>query len=157
MCKGKEHPQNINILSFITVDGLKPKLEDPIFLEFIQDYETSILRETWKADTSKLNTKRFQDYFQHKNAFRHSGEITKHNIWPRLKLVENSEGFLCLRKEKSFFNLENNIFLCGANIPLKNTTQNIVSKTDYFGSGNIVIMTKSFQESNRMGAILQKE
>ena len=65
--------------------------------------------------------------------------------------MENSEGFLWIRLEKSFFNLENDIFLCGAYIPPKNTTQNILSKTDYFGSlensilkykdkGNIVIM-----------------
>ena len=37
MCKGKELPQNIKILSF-NVEGLKPKLEDPNFLEFIKDY-----------------------------------------------------------------------------------------------------------------------
>ena len=139
MCKGKERAQNINILRFINVEGLKPKLDDPNFLEFIQDKETSILREAWKADTSKLNIERFWYYFQHKNSIRHSGEITilaKRNIWPQLKLIKNSEGSPCLRKEKSFFNLENNIFLCGANIPPKNTTQNIVSKTEYFGSGN---------------------
>ena len=33
----------------------------------------------------------------------------------------------------SFFNLENDIFLCGAYIPPKNATQNILSKRDYFG------------------------
>ena len=54
MCKGKELPQNIKILSFNT-EGLKPKLEDPNFLEFIKDYHVSIFLETWKADTSKLN------------------------------------------------------------------------------------------------------
>ena len=86
-----------------------------------------------------------------------SGVITiiaiKHDIRPGLKLVENSEGFLWIRLqvERSFSNLENDIFLCGAYIPPKNTTQNILSKTDYFCSlensilkykdkGNIVIM-----------------
>ena len=86
-----------------------------------------------------------------------SGVITiiaiKHDIWAGLKLVENSEGFLWIRLqvERSFFNLENDIFLCGAYIPPKNATQNILSKTDYFCSlensilkykdkGNIVIM-----------------
>ena len=37
MCKGKELPQKIKILSF-NEEGLKPKLEDPNFLEFIKDY-----------------------------------------------------------------------------------------------------------------------
>ena len=131
MCKGKELPQNIKILSF-NVEGLKPKLEDPNFLEFIKDYDISIFSKTWKADTSKLNIEGFWDYSQvrpkHKNAIRHSGGITiyaKHNIRPGLRLVENSQIFLWIRLEKYFFNLENDIFLCGAYIPPKNTTQNI--------------------------------
>ena len=74
------------MLSF-NVESLKPKLEDPNFLEFIKDYGVSIFSETWKADTSKLNTEGFWDYSQvrpkHRNAIRHSGGITilaKHNI-----------------------------------------------------------------------------
>ena len=77
--------------------------------------------------------------------------LAKHNIQPGLKSVQNSEEFLWIRLEKSFFNLENEIFLCVAYIPPKNATQNILSKTDYFDSlensifnykdkGNIVIM-----------------
>ena len=54
ICTGKEPSQNINILSF-NVEGLKPKLEDPNFMEFIKDYDISIFSETWKADASKLN------------------------------------------------------------------------------------------------------
>ena len=45
MCKGKELPQNIKILRF-NVEGLKPKPEDPNFLEFIKDYDISIFSET---------------------------------------------------------------------------------------------------------------
>ena len=136
MCKGKELPQNINILSF-NKEGLKPKLEDSNFLEFIKDYDISILRETWKADTSKPNIEGFWDYSQvrpkHRNAIRHSGGITilaKHNIRLQLKLVENSEGFLWIGPEKAFFNLENDIFLCDAYIPLKNTTQKKLNHID---------------------------
>ena len=120
ICKGKELPQNINILSF-NVEGLKPKLEDPNFLEFIKDYDISIFSETWKADTSKLNIEGFWDYSQvrskHKNAIRHSEPITilvKHNVRSRLKIVEYLEGFLWTRLEKSFFNPENDTFFCGA-------------------------------------------
>ena len=65
MCKEKELPQNIKILSF-NVEGLKPKLEDPNFLEFIKDYDISVFSKTWKADTSKLNIGGFWDYSQHK-------------------------------------------------------------------------------------------
>ena len=47
-CKGRK-PQAINILSF-DVEGLKPKLGDPNFIDFIQKY-VMIFTETWKADT----------------------------------------------------------------------------------------------------------
>ena len=124
ICQAKGLSQNIiSILSF-NVENLEPKLEDPNFLEFLKDYDNSIFSKTWKADTSKLNIEGFWNYSQvrpkHKNAIRHSGGITilvKHNIRPGLQLVEISEGFIWIRLEISFFNLENGIFLCGAYIP----------------------------------------
>ena len=45
--------------------------------------------------------------------------LAKHNIWPGPKLVENL-GYLWLRLENSFFNLENDLFLFGAYIVPKN-------------------------------------
>ena len=87
-------------------------------LEFLKDYDIPIFSKTWKADTFKLNAERLWDYFlvrpKHKSAIRHSGGITilaKHNIRPGLKLVKNSEGFLWIRPEKYFLNLEMNISL----------------------------------------------
>ena len=73
-----------------------------------------------QAPLSTLNIEGFWDFYQvkpkHKNA---TGGI----IHPGLKLVQNSEGFLWIRQEKSFFNIEVDIFLCGAYIPPKSTTQ----------------------------------
>ena len=98
-----------------------------------------------------------QDYSQirpkHKNAIRHSGGITilaKHIIGPGIKLVENTKGFV-FKLEKNFFQTDNDIFPCGAYIPPKNTTKNILAKSDYFGNfekailkykekGNILIL-----------------
>ena len=154
MCKVAKPPKQLRILSF-NVEGLKPKLDDPSFLKFIQGFDISILSETWKADTTKINIENFWDFSQvrpkHEKAIRHSGGITilaKHDIRPGIRLVENSEGFLWIRLEKSFFKLENDIFLCGAYIPPKNTTQNI-SKTDYFGK-----LEKSILEYKGKGNIL---
>ena len=62
MCKGKS-PEHLKLFSF-NVEGLKPQLEHPNFLETIQDYDTSILTETWKNDTSKINIEVFWDYSQ---------------------------------------------------------------------------------------------
>ena len=53
MCKGRK-PQAINILSF-NVEGLKPKLGDPNYIDFIQKYDVVIFTETWKANTSKID------------------------------------------------------------------------------------------------------
>ena len=61
MCKGRK-PQAINILSF-NVEGLKAKLSDPNFIDFIQKYDVSFT-ETWKADTSKTNIEEYWDYSQ---------------------------------------------------------------------------------------------
>ena len=43
----------MNIFSF-NEEGLKPKLGDPNFIDFIQK-NAVIFKETWKADTSKIN------------------------------------------------------------------------------------------------------
>ena len=60
--------------------ALKPKPNDPNFLELIQKYDIIILTETCKADTLKINIEGSWDYSQvrpkHKNAIRHSGGIT---------------------------------------------------------------------------------
>ena len=61
MCKGRK-PQTINILSF-NVEGLKAKLSDPNFIDFIQKYDVSFT-ETWKVDTSKINIEEYWDYSQ---------------------------------------------------------------------------------------------
>ena len=78
MCKRRK-PQAINILSF-NVEGLKPKLGDPNFKDFIQKYDVVIFTETWKANTSKINIEGYCNYSQirpkYKNAIRHSGGIT---------------------------------------------------------------------------------
>ena len=81
----------------------------------------------------------YRDYSQirpkHKNAIRHSGGIlAKQIVRPGIKLFENTEGFLWFKLDKNFFQTDNDIFLCGAYIPPKNTTKNILAKTDYFGN-----------------------
>ena len=97
MCKGKQLPKNINFLGF-NVDGLKPKLEEPHVLGFFDNYGISILTETWKADTSKINIEGFWDFSQvrlkHKHAIRHFGGITifaKFNIRPELNLLKTQK------------------------------------------------------------------
>ena len=123
------------------MEGLKLKLGDPNVIDFIQKYDVVIFTEIWKADTPKINIERYWDYSQirpkHTNATRHLGGITvlaKHIIRPSLKLVENTEGVLWFKLAKNAFQTDDDIFLCGAYIPPKNTTKNVLAKTDYFGN-----------------------
>ena len=53
-----------------------------------------------------------------------------------MKLLEDTEGFLWFRLEKSLFQLENDIFLCAAYTHPNITTPTITAKTDYFGKLN---------------------
>ena len=45
------------------MEGLKAKLSDPNFIDFIQKYDVSFT-ETWKVDTSKINIEEYWDYSQ---------------------------------------------------------------------------------------------
>ena len=110
-------------------------------MDFIQKYNVVIFIETWKVDTGKINIEGYWDYSQirpkHKNAVSHSGGIAilaKHIIRHGIKLIENTEVFLWFELDKNFFQTDNDIFLCRAYIPPKNTTKNILAKIDYFSN-----------------------
>ena len=86
------------------MEGLKPKLGDPNFINFIQKYVVIL------TGTSKINNEGYWDSSQirpkHKNAIRHSGGITiqaKHIIRPAIKLVEKTEEFRWFKLDKNFF------------------------------------------------------
>lgn len=104
-----KNKNEFKILSF-NVEGLKSKLEDPSFIELIEKFDISILSETWKGTTTKLNLEGFWDFSQirpkHANAIRHSGGITilvKNTVRPGVRIEENSEGFIWLCLKKNIF------------------------------------------------------
>ena len=66
--------------------------------------------------------------------------LEKNHVRFGLKLVENAEGFLWFRLEKSLFQLQNDIFLYGAYIPPNNTTPTITTKAGYFGKLNEMLV-----------------
>ena len=66
--------------------------------------------------------------------------LEKNHVRFGLKLVENAEGFLWFRLEKSLFQLQNDIFLYGAYIPPNNTTPTITTKAGYFGKLNEMLI-----------------
>ena len=54
--------------------------------------------------------------------------------------MEDTEGFLWFRLEKSLFQFENDIFLCGVYIPPNNSTPTITTKTDFFRKLNEMLI-----------------
>ena len=72
--------------------ALKPKPDDPNFLELIQKYDIIILTETCKADTLKINIEGSWDYSQvcpkHENAIGILGALQSlqksYKIWSEI-------------------------------------------------------------------------
>ena len=113
ICNGIHKHTNLLLLAFI-VKWLKSELEDFSFIKLVQQFDISVPRETWKRGTSKLDLEGFWNFLQvrqkHFNAITHSGGITvlvKNTIRQGVRLAEDSEGFIWLRLEKSFLNLQN--------------------------------------------------
>ena len=130
MCNATQKHTNLRLFDF-NVEGLKSKQEGTSFIKLVQQFDISVLTETWKRDTSKLDLEGFRDFSQvrqkHFNAIRHSGGIAvlvKIIMRQGVRLAEDSEGFIWLQLEKSFFNLQNDVSLCRAYISPSNTTQN---------------------------------
>ena len=63
MCNGTQKHTNLHLLAF-SIEGLKSKLEDPYFIKLVQQFDISVLTETWKRDTSKLDLEGFWDFSQ---------------------------------------------------------------------------------------------
>ena len=155
----KNSEESLNkYLDFLTynVEGLKVKLKDPSFLKFIEGFDIITLVETWLDGKQKLNLEGFWDYSQirpkHEKAIRHSGGITvlvKDNLRPGIKMIKNEEGFIWLKMSKTFFRLQNDVFICATYIPPERTTVRINKKTDYWEN-----FIKSLIEFSSLGNIL---
>ena len=158
MCNGTHKHTNLRLSAF-NVEKLKSKLEDPCFIKLVQQFDISVLTETWKRDTPKLELEGFCNFSQlrqeHFNAIRHFGGITalvKNTKRQGVRLAEYSEGLIWLLLEKSFFKLQNDVSLCGAYIPPSNTTQNIYSKTNCFGDlENAILKYREKRDTLIMG------
>ena len=102
-----------------------------------------ILTETWKKDDSKINLDGFWDFSQirpkHKKAGRYSGGISllcKDSHRRGLKVAKHSEGFIWVRLDAKFFNLENDVYLCALYIPPQHTSNSYCKRIDYFSELN---------------------
>ena len=134
----KQGQVSLQILSF-NVEVISSIIDDPSFFDLANNHDICLLTETWKKDDSKLELPGFWDCSQvrpkHRKAFRHSGGImvmVKNHVKPGVKVALNTEGFIWLKLEKSFFNFINDVYLCAAYIPPQYSSKNVHMKTDYF-------------------------
>ena len=150
--------KNNTFLKFLTfnVEGLKSKLDDPSFQNYFVQNDIIVFLETWLDSKECLKIEGFWDYSQirikHEKAIRYSGGITilvKNCFRPGVKLVKDEEGFIWFKLLKSFFKLDNDLFICAAYIPPQNTTLRISNKTDYWEN-----LIKSIIDYSSKGNIL---
>ena len=145
---------------FFNIEGLGEKLEDEKFLEIIQKFDFITLVETWKPEYEKISIDNFYSVSKcrskHKRAKRHSGRITvliRNDIRKGVKFFSSkSDRLVWCKLERSFFNLEEDIYVCSVYIPPKNSKrkgsendsdpyselQNDISK--YAALGQIILM-----------------
>ena len=145
-----EKHQKLDILSF-NVEGLDSILNEPSFHTLIENHDICFLTETMRKDDSKLGINGFWDHslirLKLKKEGRFSGGISvlvKTHLRNGVKIAHCSEGFLCIRLIKSFFNLPSDLYICGTYIPPYNTSKEILAKTDYFHE--LISLSNKFKE-----------
>ena len=110
--------QSLDILSF-NVEGLDSMLLDPDFLKLTQEHDICLLSETMRKEDTKLNIENFWDFSQIRpkctKKGRNSGGITilvKSPLRGGIKVVHSSEGLVWIKLDKSFFNFEEDLYIC---------------------------------------------
>ena len=155
MCKSSPISSNVKILSF-NVEGLSSELEDPNFVDMLYEHDICLLNETWRPNDSKLDLPNFWDFSivrpKHKKVGRHSGGVTvlcKEELRSGVKISSCSEGFIWIKLDPIFFNLNNPLFICATYIPPEYASRNANMKTNYFQ-----VLTDSLVEYSNKGHIL---
>ena len=140
---------NLKILSF-NIEGLASGLDDPNLLELMYKQDICLLQETWKRDETKINIPGWWDFSQvrpkHKKAGRHSGGVSilcKDEHRSGVKIEESAEGFIWVKLDAKFFNLNKDLFLCAIYIPPQYSENKYAKKTDYYDCLNKSIMKYS--------------
>ena len=115
--KVKSPKDKLKILSF-NVENLLPKLDDPNFIALMNEYEICLFTETWLSNDDKIGLPQFFDiHFTRSKKLkhgRHSGGISafiKKELRPGIKVVSKEEGFVWLKFDKTFFGLNNHLFI----------------------------------------------
>ena len=138
------------------INGLKNKCNDLDFIRIVKKYDIVIVSETWLSENSNLNID--GEYIFCKPAYkkakkgRHSGGfiiIVKKHLRKGVKFIDDEDNFcLWFKLEKTFFNLNADIFVSAIYIPPRNCVYSDVKYFDiledkiakYSNLGEIILM-----------------
>ena len=108
------------------VQGIRSKLNDQDFLEYISKFDVLIFTETWHSEITNLNIDGFDNFScprpqANKNAKRNSGGFFvffKRYLNGRLELIESDEkGFFWFKLNKEYSYLTTDTYFCCCYIP----------------------------------------
>ena len=124
--------------------------------KLLYEHDICLLNETWRNDESKIGLPGLWDFSlirpKTTKKGRPSGGITvfcKEDIRKGVKVSSHKEGFVWLRLDNNFFNLDNPLFIGAAYIPPQYTAKHINIKTDYYQE-----LTDSLVRYSREGNVL---
>ena len=118
------------VLKFLcwNINGLNQKLDDPMFNDLLDKFDFTFLVETWLNKTISVD----DHYCYSKNRIkskingRHSGGITlitKQHLRDGIKILENDSNiFLCVKLDKLFFSLMEDLYVFVIYLPPDNSS-----------------------------------
>lgn len=134
--------KSIDILSFCAwnVDGLSDKVSDPSFISEISKYDFITLVETWLPEGTTIDINGFYCFTKsrkkHRKAKRNSGGIAflvRNEFKKGVSVLPcTEEELLWWKLDKSFFNLEEDIYVCSVYIPPSNSSREKTRDFDAF-------------------------
>ena len=154
-------------ISSWNVNGLGQKHRDEEFIEKIK-YDINILIETWKGDCSDIKIPNYNSFCKYrirkKRARRNSGGIivyVKKDIVKGIEYMKNisrSRNRLWLKLDKSFFGIDEDIYLCGIYVPpinsphYDNEYQNLESEINSLTNKGRILLMGDFNSRTATGA-----
>ena len=139
MCRARKSPtishdvSNL-MISALNVNGLSNKLECPLLLETVNNYDIIILTETWLPENKTIEIDGYSNNVnlniyrkKQKRERKCSGGIAvivKNNLIKGVSMIKKNSNIIWLKLRKSFFNMEQDIFIGGVYLPPQYSSYN---------------------------------
>ena len=136
---GKLHLKRLKIGSF-NCQGIKTKIEDPVFRDEIKKFDMFAVNETWITKENKnifIENYKFFPASRNKEMGKIRGGIgwfvyEKLRKWIKIMYDISNETFLWCKLDKTFFNFDDDLFVCSVYIPPEYSSREKRLKKDHF-------------------------